>query len=147
MEAVCLLPSEAGPDMVGGAPCVIEGSEHCGERGQCRCFCSGEVKIPEGVLSVGDMLEERQYNIEVSIYGQVRSLGELQCPCFHLVSGVEDVEAWYDAMVEEDGTQRSAVDVGGIENGDWVIVTGELRSSDGSIPGKGFWASSIEKMK
>ena len=152
VEAVCLPSSEAGPDMVGGAPCVIEGSEQCGDRGQCRCFCSGKVKIPEGVPSVGEMLEERQYNMQVTIYGQVRSLGELQCPCFHLVSGVEgvgveDVEVWYDGMVEEDGTQRSAVDVNGIENGDWVIVTGELRSSDGSIPGKGFWASSVEKME
>jgi len=67
-EAVCLPPSEARPDMVGGAPCVIEGSETCGERGQCRCFCSGEIQIPpEGVLRVDDMLEKRQYNTKVSI--------------------------------------------------------------------------------
>jgi hypothetical protein len=105
------------------------------------------MEIPEGVLSVGDMLEERQYNTDVSIYGQVGSLGELRCPCFHLVSGSEDVEVWYDAMVEENGTQRSAVDVGGIVNGDWVIVTGELKQNDGSIVGKGFWANNIEKME
>ena len=73
-------------------------------------------------------------------------MGELRCPCFILMSGAEDVEVWYDAMVGEDGTQRSAVGLGGIQNGDWVVVTGELRSGDGSIPGKGFWSNGVEEI-
>jgi hypothetical protein len=48
MEVVSLPSSEARPDMAGGAPCVVEGSEQCGERGGCRCFCSGEVKPSKG---------------------------------------------------------------------------------------------------
>jgi hypothetical protein len=31
-------------------------------------------------------------------------------------------------MVEDDGTEKSPVNVEGIENGDWVIVTGELKT-------------------
>jgi hypothetical protein len=40
----------------------------------------------KGILSLGNMLEERQYNKKVSIYGQVRSLGELECLCLHISS-------------------------------------------------------------
>ena len=34
----------------------------------------------------------------------------------------------------------------GIENGNWVAVTGELRSSTGTEPSTTFWASKIEKI-
>jgi protein-S-isoprenylcysteine O-methyltransferase Ste14 len=146
-DAVCVPPSEASPDMVGGVPCVIEDSELCGNPGECQCFCSGQVEVPEGVLSVDDMLEERQYNTQVSIYGQVRAFGEPEFPYFLLFSGAEDVEVWYDGMVEENGTQRPGLEVNDIASSDWVVVTGELRSSDGTVPGKGFWASSIQMIE
>jgi hypothetical protein len=137
------------PEMVDVAPCVIRDSEHCGDPDQCRCYCSREVEIPEGVLSVTELLADPVYESQVSVYGQVRSLGDLRCPCFELLSGGEDeaLEVWYDAMSQDDGTQWAPVSVKGIENGDWVIVMGEFRSDDGSSVGRTFWSESIEKME
>ena len=101
---------------------------------------------PEGTLSVSELLENPVYDTEVKIYGKVSLLGELLCPCFELTSDGKKVEVWYDLMVEDDGTQRPPVSVEGIENGDWVIVTGELRSSTGTAPSTTFWASNIERL-
>ena len=56
------------------------------------------------------------------------------------------LEVWYDLMVEDAGTERPAVSVEGLKNGDRVAVTGELRSSNETAPSTTFWASNIEKM-
>ena len=107
--------------------------------------CMRKPEKPEGTLSVSELLENPVYDTEVKIYGQVSDLGELFCPCLGLTSGEERVEVWYDLMVEDGKTPRPAVSVEGIENGDWVVVTGELRSSDGLLPSRTFWAGNIEK--
>ncbi len=100
----------------------------------------------DGGLSVSELLEYPVYDAEVNVYGAVSALGELNCPCFTLTSDGKMLEVWYDMMVEDDGTERPAVSVEGIENGDRVVVTGELRSSNGTAPSTTFWASNIEKM-
>jgi hypothetical protein len=100
--------------------------------------------IPEGALSVAELLQDPVYDTEVTIYGEVSLLGQLLCPCFQLSSGGEKVEVWYDLMVENDGTERPAVDVQGIENGDSIVVTGELKGDGGEHYSKGdFWAIAI----
>jgi hypothetical protein len=76
----------------------------------------------------------------------VNYLGQVFCECFTLTSDGETVEVWYGSMSEDDGTERPSVSVEGIENGNWVIVTGELRSSTGTTPSTTFWASNIEKI-
>jgi hypothetical protein len=48
-------------------------------------------------------------------------------------------------MVEDDKTERPAVSVEGIENGDYVIVTGELKTEGTHTVLNDFWASSIGK--
>ena len=106
---------------------------------------SQEIENLEVTLSVSELLENPVYGREVNIYGNVSLLGELFCLCFELTSGGEKVSVWYDLMAEDDGTQRPSVSVEGIENGDWVIVTGELRPTDGQLPSTTFWASNIEK--
>jgi protein-S-isoprenylcysteine O-methyltransferase Ste14 len=148
-DASCLWPSEAEPDMVDVAPCVIEGSEDCGDPDQCRCYCILEIDVPDGVLSVSDLLADPVYETQVVVYGRVRRLGELRCPCFELLSGEEDeaLEVWYDAMTEVDGTQWPSVSIEGIEKGDWIVVTGELRPSDGTSLGRTFWITRFEKME
>jgi inhibitor of cysteine peptidase len=100
----------------------------------------------EGDMSVSELLESPVYETEVNVYGNVSALGELFCPCFALTSDGKVLEVWYDLMVEADRTERPAVSVEGIENGDMVAVTGELRSSNGTAPSTTFWASNIEKM-
>jgi len=99
---------------------------------------------PEGTLTAAELLNEPLYDTEVKIYGRVDGLGELACLCFFLISGRESVQVWYDTMVENDGTERPAVSVQGIRNGDMVIVTGELKGEGGIHYSKeDFWAKSI----
>ena len=100
----------------------------------------------EVTLSVSELLESPVYDTEVKVYGIVNHLGQLFCPCFTLYSDRKTLNVQYDMMWEDDGTKRPAVSVEGIENGNWVIVTGELRSSTGTAPSTTFWASNIEKM-
>nr|QNO44572.1 hypothetical protein KKOBALHG_00009 [Methanosarcinales archaeon ANME-2c ERB4]QNO44945.1 hypothetical protein DIMMFDLM_00002 [Methanosarcinales archaeon ANME-2c ERB4]QNO45103.1 hypothetical protein HICMJNBA_00009 [Methanosarcinales archaeon ANME-2c ERB4] len=100
----------------------------------------------EGALSVSELLESPVYDTEVKVYGIVNHLGQLLCPCFTLYSDRKMLDVRYDLMAEDDGTERPAVSVEGIENGNWVIVTGELRSSTGTAPSTTFWASNIEKI-
>jgi hypothetical protein len=49
-------------------------------------------------------------------------------------------------MMEDDGTPRPAASVEGIENGDTVVVTGELQPSQGTQPNRTFWATRIEEI-
>ncbi len=101
---------------------------------------------PEGALTVAELLENPVYDTEVRIYGQVSLLGELFCPCFQLTSGGKKVMVWYDLMVEDGGTARPAVSVEGVQNGDHVIVTGELKTAGIHRSLNDFWASGIEKV-
>jgi len=98
-----------------------------------------------GTLSVSELLESPVYDTEVKVYGTVSALGELFCPCFTLATDGKMLTVHYDLMVEDDGTERPPASVEGIKNGDWVIVTGELRSSSGTVPSTTFWASNVEK--
>jgi hypothetical protein len=91
-----------------------------------------------GTLSVSKLLAAPVYDTEVRIHGEVSLLGELLCPCFELTSGGKTAYVWYSLMVEDDGTEWPAVSVEGIENGDTVVVTGELKTEGA------FWASNIE---
>jgi inhibitor of cysteine peptidase len=99
------------------------------------------------ILSASEVLEDPIYDLEIKVHGKVSALDEMPCPCFALTSDGKMLTVHYDLMEEDDGTRRPAVSVKGIQNGDQVIVTGELRSSNGTGHGTTFWASSIEKMK
>ena len=99
---------------------------------------------PEGTLTVAELLDNPVYDAEVTIFGTVGLLGELFCPCFELTSGGQKVQVWYGLMVDNDGTERPEVSVEGINNGDKVIVTGELKGEGGTHYNKGdFWATLI----
>ncbi len=116
-----------------------------GAAGGSIAWTNGGDSEPKSVLSIAGLLENPVYDIEVAIYGKVSLLGELFCPCFVLTSGGQEVEVWYGLMVEDDGAERLAVSVEGIENGDWVVVTGELKSDGTYRSLNDFWAGSIEK--
>jgi hypothetical protein len=100
----------------------------------------------EGAPSVSDLLTNPVYDTEVRIYGRVKSLGDLFCPCFKLTSGGGEVLIWYDLMVVDNETERPSVSVEGINNGDWVIVTGELKQEGEYSSHNDFWISSIRKI-
>ena len=99
---------------------------------------------PEGAMTVAELLANPIYDTEVTISGTVGALGELSCPCLELTSGGETVNVWYDLMVDNDGTERPPVSVQGMENGDKIIITGELKGEGGVHYNKGdFWAAEI----
>lgn len=105
--------------------------------------CTSEEK-PGRTLTITELLDDPVYDTEVRIYGEVAGLGDLACLCFFLTSNGKSVQVWYDTMVENDGTERPAVSVEGIRNGDMVIVTGELKGEGGIHYSKDdFWAKSI----
>lgn len=109
--------------------------------------CIKEPQKPEGALSVSELLENPVYDTDVNIYGQVSLLGKLFCPCFELTSGGKELLVWHGLMVEDDGTERPAVSVEGTQNGDQVIVTGELKTAGVHSSLNDFWASKVEKVK
>jgi hypothetical protein len=105
--------------------------------------CGGEPQQPADTVTAGELLANPTYDANVRLYGQVSELGELFCPCFRLSSGEASVMVWHDLMVEDDGTQRPPVSVEDIKNGDWVVVTGELKSAGTYRSLNDVWAREI----
>ena len=107
----------------------------------------GQPEKPEGTLTVSELLANPVYDTEVKVYGKVNALGQLNCPCFELIFDGDKLQVLYDMMVEDDGTKRPAVSVEGIDNDDWVVVTGELKTAGEHRLFNDFWASDIEKVE
>jgi hypothetical protein len=109
--------------------------------------CSQEPQKPEGALSAAELLENPIYDTQTRLYGKVSALGELMCTCFFLQSEDGNLHVWYDTMVEDDGALRPSVSIDEINNGDWVIVIGELKSGGDHCALNDFWLSDIEVMR
>lgn len=100
---------------------------------------------PDDAISVATFLGSPMYDTEVVLQGEVSKIGRLNCPCFDLYSEGSSIRVWYDLKVENDGTIRTGVDVKSMTNGDWAVVTGELKGPGGIHYEKDdFWASEIE---
>jgi len=112
------------------------------------CSCASEPPRPEGVLTSAELLADPVYNTPIKVYGQVTELGEFECKCFALKMGDVQIYVWFDMMVEEDGSPtpptRPPVDVEGIENDDWVVVTSELKFFENRKKHKDFWLTEFE---
>jgi hypothetical protein len=102
----------------------------------------------EGVLTSAELLADPVYDTPIKVYGQVTGLGEFKCKCFALNSGDAQIYVWFDMMVEEDGSPtpptRTPVNVDGIENGDWIVVSGELKFFEDFKVHKDFWLTKFE---
>ena len=86
------------------------------------------------------MLLQPVFDTQVKTYGRVSGLGEMSCPCFSVTSGGERLEAWYNSTTQEPAK------VPAIQNGDWVIVTGQLKPGVLGLGSRTFWASHIERL-
>ena len=110
--------------------------------------CNQEPQKPVGALSVAELLENPIYDTQTRVYGEVSALRELACTCFFLQSEGGNLYVWYDTMFEDDGSPtpptQTPVDVAGIENGDWIIVTGELKFFEDRKVHKDFWLTEFE---
>jgi len=103
-----------------------------------------EVVGIEETLDVAELLDNPVYETLVRTHGVVSRLGEFFCPCFELTSGGKTIMVWYDMMVENDGTERPPANKHEFDNGDRVIVIGELKGEGGTHYSKGdFWARDI----
>jgi hypothetical protein len=109
--------------------------------------CTTEVEKPEGALSVAELLQNPVYDEEVVIYGQVDIMGKVLSPYFDLESGGEKIQVWFNMMVEDDGKPRQPVKAEGINNNEWVVVTGELKTEGKYRALNDFWASAITKLE
>ena len=106
--------------------------------------CSQEPQKPEGALSVAELLENPIYDTQTRVYGEVSALRELACTCFFLQSEGGNLHVWYDTMVEDSVTIRTSVNVDAINNGDWVVVIGELKSGGDHYLLNDFWLTEFE---
>jgi len=102
---------------------------------------AASVRLSGGVQSAGSLLLQPVFDTQVKTYGRVSGLGEMSCPCFSVTSGGERLEVWYNLT-----TQEPAAKVPAIQNGDWIIVTGQLKPGVLGFGGKTFWASHIERL-
>jgi hypothetical protein len=110
--------------------------------------CAKEPPKPEGALSAAELLTDPIYDSEIKVYGQVSGLGEFECPCFALKSEEDRIYVWYDMMAEDDGSAnpptRPPIDVEGIKNDDWIVVTGELKYYENRKVLEDFWLAEFE---
>lgn len=110
--------------------------------------CAQQPLRSEGAITSARLLAEPVYNTPINVYGQVSGLGEFECKCFALKSGGEQIYVWFDMMVEEDGSPtpptRTPVDIEGIVNNDWIVVTGELKYFEDFKVHKDFWLTEFE---
>lgn len=110
--------------------------------------CAKEPQKPEGGISSAELLADPIYDMPIKVYGQVLGLGEFECKCFALKSRNEQIYVWFDMMVEEDASPkpptRTPIDITGIENGDWIIVSGELKFFENRKVHKDFWLDDFE---
>ena len=107
------------------------------------CVGPVEAACPVDATDCQECLDTPVYDTEITIYGKVNLLGDVSDPYFLLVSGGKEIRVWYDGMIEDDGTQRPAVSVEGIENGDNAYVIGELKREGTHTVLNDFWAKSI----
>ena len=106
--------------------------------------CSQEPQKPEGALSVAELLENPIYDTRTRVYGKVSALRELACTCFFLQFEGGNLHVWHDTMVEDSGTLRPSVNVDAINNGDWVVAIGELKSGGDHYSLNDFWLTEFE---
>jgi hypothetical protein len=109
--------------------------------------CTTEVEKPEGALSVAELLQNPVYDEEVLVYGRVDIMGKVLSPYFELESGGEKIKVWFNMMVEDNGKPRQPVKAEGINNNEWVAVTGELKTEGKYRALNDFWASAITKLE
>ena len=96
--------------------------------------------LADDIRSVGSLLSHPEYDTQVRTYGRVIGLGEMSCPCFIVTSGGERLEVWYNLIAQ------GPAKVPAIQDGDWIVVTGQLKPGVLGLGGRTLWASHIERL-
>jgi hypothetical protein len=93
-------------------------------------------------LGVSELLMNPIFDQDVSVFGKISLLGELFCSCFELTSDGETILVWYVHM-DEVGNESKNVSVDIFDDGDWVIVTGQLQEKKSGRDLHNFWLDTI----
>ena len=133
----CQWQIDAKQQSVDIGPCFEENSLRCSNPGQCQCFCEPQE------LTLSRLLDEKIYDTQVRVEGRVTKLGELECPCFQLLTDYSNVKVWYDLMQDDFG-RRNPVNIQDLVNGDKIKITGELKKKSEYSEKNDFWMNSYE---
>jgi hypothetical protein len=99
----------------------------------------GVVSVAEAIALAGDGPEAPDVQTtSVAIYGRVGNLGAFFCPCFEIRSDGETVLVRHGLFDDEEFPD---LDVSELRDGDWILVSGLLRTSAGLPPE--LWATEI----
>ena len=102
---------------------------------------AASVGLSGGIQSARNLLLQTVFETQVKTYGRVSGLAEMSCPCFIVISGGERLEVWYNLTAQEPAKLPS------IQNGDWVVITGQLKPGVLGLGSRAFWASHIERLQ
>ncbi|MCQ1535791.1 hypothetical protein FTO70_08895 [Methanosarcina sp. KYL-1] len=122
------LVSEKDPDVIDTATVtvtVIEGKVEETTYAQGSRYKLG---IPTGSIGADSLLQKPIYDKEIFVYGTVSELERVPAVSFKL--------NWEGDVLQVEMAEPAA-GIKGIENGDWVIVTGELKNGSESESGSG----------
>ncbi len=108
---------------------------------------TGKNKLPQGVITVKELINNKVYDKEVKVYGCVKDLGKLNSKTFKLVYQGKEITVWYSMMVNDDKTREPGVNVDNFSTNDMVIVKGKLKQKGKYVLKDAFWAKSIIKQK
>jgi hypothetical protein len=115
------------------------------------CGCDEAPEQPAGSITAAELLSNPVYDTTIEVYGQVSGLGVFECPCFALKSDEGRIYVWYDMMVEEGGganpMTRPSIDVGEIDNEDWIVAIGELKYLENRKKQENFWLEDYQIIK
>jgi hypothetical protein len=81
----------------------------------------------------------------MKVYGTVSRLDDLGVFAFLLTSDGRELLVFYGSMVKDNGESLPDVSVANIQNGDRVIVAGELKSAGRYRTQNSFWSYRIDK--
>lgn len=106
-----------------------------------------EPSAPPGAISVSELMERPVFDTELKVFGKVSGFGEFLYPCLYLSHGGKKINVWYEFVTDERGMSRPAENISFVENGQWLVVTGELKEETFKTENQNiniFWASSFE---
>jgi len=98
-----------------------------------------------GAVTCRQALENGIYDTEMKVYGTVSRLDDLGVFAFLLTSDGRELLVFYGSMVKDNGESLPDVSVANIQNGDRVIVAGELKSAGRYRTQNSFWSYRIDK--
>lgn len=95
--------------------------------------------------TVDSLLKQPVFDEPIRISGKIEGLGTMECPCFEVADNGQNLQVWYDLMLDRQNASQPKVDVSMLKNGLSVTLKGVLKKDQGPANAPGFWLLSIER--